>query len=80
MKIGVRVMPRNEVLDSQGRAVEKILRDNGHTVETARVGKYVILDFKGSSKEDAQKKAKNIADLVLHNSLIETYQIEVIDG
>ena len=45
MKIGVKVMPRKEILDTQGRAVEGILKQHGQKLEHCTVGKYIILDI-----------------------------------
>lgn len=79
MLIGVRVMPRQEVLDSQGRAVEDTLRSHGKAVQGVRVGKYVKLDLPGSNRDQAMAKAKEIAEFVLCNPLIETFELEVIE-
>ena len=76
MKIGVKVMPRLEVLDTQGRAVENTLRQNGQTLNACRVGRYVVLDLPGDDEKVSMASAKQMADFVLHNPLIETYELE----
>lgn len=76
MKIGVKVMPRKEVLDTQGRAVESTLRQHGQRVNACQVGKYVILDIPESDSEKALAHAREMAELVLHNPLIETFELE----
>lgn len=78
MKIGVKIMPRLEVLDTQGRAVEKTLEQHGRKVNTARVGKYVELEINEANAEKAIKKAREIAEFVLFNPLIETFEVEVV--
>lgn len=78
MKIGVKILPRNEVLDTQGRAVENTLRHHGREVAQCRVGRYVQLDLPEGDKDRALARAKDIAEFVLHNPLIETYQLEVL--
>ena len=80
MKIGVRIMPRNEVLDTQGRAVETTLRHNNQDVVSCRVGRYVELEVEAGDKDAGLRQAKEIAEFVLHNPLIENYSLEVIDG
>jgi phosphoribosylformylglycinamidine synthase subunit PurS len=80
MKIGVRIMPRNEVLDTQGRAVEKTLQSHNFQLNSCRVGRFVELDLPVTNKEMAMKEAKEIAEFVLHNPLIENYELEWIDG
>ena len=78
MQVGVRVLLKSEVLDSQGRAVEGTLREQGFAVNQVRVGRYVVLDIPQSSKEEALKVATEMAKKVLNNPLIETFQLEVL--
>lgn len=78
MKIGVRILPKPEVLDSQGRAVEKTLRNHKYSVDGVKVGKFVVLDVQESDSKVALEKAKDIANFVLHNPLIETFELEVL--
>lgn len=75
-KMGVRIMPRAEVLDTQGRAVEMTLKSKGFTVDDCKVGRYVVLKIDAKSKPDAETQAKKISETLLCNMLIETYQIE----
>lgn len=74
MKIGVKVMPRKEVLDTQGRAVQETLKTHSFPIEAVRVGKYVELDLPGTESE-ALAKANEIAKFVLCNPLIETFEV-----
>ncbi len=76
IKIGVKVMPRKEVLDTQGRAVENTLRQSGQNVSACRVGRYVLLEFPDGDQAAALAKAKEIAETVLHNPLIESYELD----
>jgi phosphoribosylformylglycinamidine synthase len=78
MKIGVKILPKNEVLDTQGRAVEGTLKSHNKPVNQARVGKYVQLDISESDQEKALAKAKEITEFVLYNPLIENYELEVL--
>ncbi len=82
MKIGVRIMPKNEVLDSQGRAVERTLKQNkkafAEKLKGCRVGKYVLLEVDEADKSKAIARATEIAEFVLYNPLTETYEIEVL--
>lgn len=79
MKIGVRILPRREVLDTQGRAVEKTLKDNGHQLSQCRVGKYIQLDIPTDNVEKAMQEARQMAEFVLYNPLIENFELEVIE-
>lgn len=78
MKIGVKILPKNEVLDTQGRAVEGTLKSHNKAVNQARVGKYVQLDISESDQAKALAKAKEITEFVLYNPLIENYELEVL--
>ena len=78
MKIGVKILPKNEVLDSQGRAVESTLKSHGRSVEQCRVGKYVQLDVAESDEKKALDKVREIAEFILYNPLIETFELEVV--
>ena len=77
MKVGIKILPRNEILDTQGRAVEKVLRNHiSDETLSCRVGKYIEMNVSASNKEEAKKKIKEMADYVIYNPLIETYEIE----
>lgn len=78
MRIGVKVMPRKEILDTQGRAVEHILRENGQNLKACTVGRYIVLDLPDSSKEAALAQAKKMAETVLYNPLLETFELEAL--
>lgn len=78
MKIGVKILPKNEVLDTQGRAVESTLKAHNRAIEQARVGKYVQLEIPEADEGKALAKAKEITEFVLYNPLIETFELEVV--
>ncbi len=77
MKVGVKILPKKEVLDTQGRAVEKMLNQNGKPVNKCRVGKYIELDLPAKDAADAERRVKEMAEFVLYNPLIETYELEL---
>ncbi|RME14677.1 MAG: phosphoribosylformylglycinamidine synthase, purS protein [Bdellovibrio sp.] len=77
MKVGVRVMPKKDVLDSQGRAVEKTLKHHGKQLLGCRVGKFIELEIDAKDKEEALRKAQEITEFVLYNPLIESYELEL---
>lgn len=78
MKVGVKVMPRKEVLDTQGRAVENTLKNHQFPIEAVRVGKFIELDL-GGTEAEALARANEIAKFVLCNPLIETFEVKKID-
>ena len=77
-RYGVRVMPRDVILDTQGRAVEQSLQMKKISVVQARVGKFIELVIEGSEAE-ALKQAENIAKNLLCNPLIEKFEIQKME-
>jgi phosphoribosylformylglycinamidine synthase len=76
MKIGIKIMPREVLLDSQGRVLEQTLKNHALTVIGCRVGRFVELEINETDLAKAHAKAKEIAEFVLYNPLIETYEIQ----
>jgi phosphoribosylformylglycinamidine synthase PurS subunit len=79
VKIGVKVMLKPEVLDIQGRAVAENLERQGRHLEDCRIGKFIELNVASNNKEEALRQAKEMAEYVLHNPLIENFTLEVIE-
>ena len=79
MKIGVKIMPRDVILDSQGRAVEASLKSNGFSELTdCRIGKFVELTLKTDEIETAKSQVeKMLKEGGLYNPLIEKYEIQL---
>jgi phosphoribosylformylglycinamidine (FGAM) synthase PurS component len=77
-KVAVKILPKAAVLDSQGLAVEKTLKHHDYNVAECRVGRYVVLSFPGTTPQAAVEQAQRIAEFVLHNPLIESFEIEVL--
>ena len=76
MKLGIKILPRPEVLDSQGRTVLNSLKDSGFKLNECKVGKYIVLEVPHDNLDAAKKEIQKMADYVLYNPLIETYEIE----
>lgn len=77
---GVTVMPRKEVLDTQGRAVEETLRREGEPVVSCRVGRFVELKVNASSQKEADQLAIKVSESLLANALIETFELKPMSG
>ncbi len=80
MKLGVKIMPREVILDTQGRAVEASLKSNGFQgIVDCRVGKFVELTFNFSDAEKARTEVeKMLKDGGLYNPLIERFEIQSV--
>lgn len=78
LKFSVQVLPKPEVLDSQGRAVETLLKKEGFNLSSCRVGKYIELEMEGSNETEALADLKKMSEYVLYNPLIEKIEIKKI--
>jgi phosphoribosylformylglycinamidine (FGAM) synthase PurS component len=78
IRVAVKILPKAAVLDSQGRAVEKTLKHHDFAVAECRVGRYVVLSFPNTTATAAAEQATRIAEFVLHNPLIESFEVEVL--
>lgn len=76
--IEVKVLPRPEILDVQGRAIMQTLEQNKQSVQDCRYGKCIHLSVDAESEEKAKEKIKKIAEFILYNPLTETYELSVI--
>jgi phosphoribosylformylglycinamidine (FGAM) synthase PurS component len=74
-RIGVKIMPREVILDTQGRAIEQTLKLNAMPEAQCRVGRFVELEF-DVPLETARPQAEEIARKVLCNPLIETFELK----
>lgn len=78
MKVAVKILPREVLLDSQGRAVEMNLKNHHFQLTACRIGKYIVLDLPYSTKEESLAEAKKMTEFLLINPLIESYELEVL--
>lgn len=79
-RVAIDVMLKPEILDPQGRAVERALPGLGYEgVADVRVGKHLELDIPADGDELAAQVDKLCADF-LTNPVIETYTWRVLEG
>jgi phosphoribosylformylglycinamidine synthase len=76
----VLVRPKGGILDSQGEAVERSLRQLGFEVADARVGRVIDLEVDASSLPEARAQVERMCERLLANPLIESYEIELENG
>jgi phosphoribosylformylglycinamidine synthase subunit PurS len=77
LKATVLVRPKGGILDPQGEAVERSLRQLGFEVGEARVGRVIDLEVDASSADEARTQLERMCEGLLANPLIESYEIEV---
>ena len=75
-RVAVDVMLKREILDPQGQAVERALPELGFEgVSGVRIGKHVELDVVGV---DAEAAARQVAEALLANPVIEEFSVRVL--
>jgi phosphoribosylformylglycinamidine synthase subunit PurS len=79
-RFAVNVLPKDGILDPQGRAVEGSLVHLGvEGVSSVRVGRRVELTVEAKTESDARSTVERLAQELFSNPLIESYAIEWID-
>ena len=76
--VGVKILPKKEVLDVQGRAIAETLKRRKYLIEECQYGKFIKLKINTANKEEALNKAREMAESVLCNSLVESYDLEIL--
>ncbi|MBC7465362.1 MAG: phosphoribosylformylglycinamidine synthase subunit PurS [Bdellovibrio sp.] len=76
MTVGIKIMPRDVILDSQGRAIEESMKNNGFKFEGLRAGKFLEVSFSNENKEDVKTEIEKMLKIGgLYNPLIEKFEI-----
>jgi phosphoribosylformylglycinamidine synthase len=77
-RVAVDVLLKHEILDPQGRAVERALPGLGHDgVSDVRVGRHIELDVEAEGDELA-RRVDEMCEGFLTNPIIETFVWRVI--
>jgi phosphoribosylformylglycinamidine synthase subunit PurS len=77
MRATVLVRPKAGILDPQGEAVERSLRQLGFAVREARVGRVIDVEVEADGREEARRQIKAMCERLLANPLIERFEIEI---
>jgi len=81
VKTRVFVSLKPSVFDPQGTTIADALHSLGYeAVRDVRQGKYFELDVAAESREQASALAREVAETLLANPVIESYRIEIDDG
>ncbi len=75
MKFFVQVMPREVLLDSEGRAVQELLQEKKFPVTSVRVGKWIEVQVDQDNEATAKKMVEDLAQKIFSNPLIETFKV-----
>ena len=79
MKAIVNISLKAGVLDSQGKAVHHALDAlKFEGVEDVRVGKQIVMQLSAADETSARKEVTEMCESLLANTVIEDYDIEII--
>ena len=72
------IMPLNEILDPQGKAVKLGLGNLGiNQVEDVRIGKHIRLNVEASTEDEAKEIVETACKKLLANVIMESYQFSI---
>lgn len=79
MKARICVVLKQEVLDPQGRAIQKACQSLGYPqVRDVRQGKIFEISWEGQDRKGAEAALQEIGEKLLANPVIEDFRIESI--
>jgi phosphoribosylformylglycinamidine synthase len=80
MRVRVLIRPKEGILDPQGQAVERALPALGYEgVSNVHIGRLVELDVPDGDA-DVTQRVEEMCERLLANPLIESYEVETLDG
>jgi len=78
VKAKIHITLKSGILDPQGKAIEHALETLGFkSASNVRMGKYVELDLKETTKDRADAEVKAMCEKLLANTIIEEYRYEL---
>ena len=78
-RVVVDVMPKPEILDPQGKAVQGALPRLGFTgVSEVRQGKRFEIELEGEATDERLAEVRAMAETLLSNPVIEDYSVRVV--
>lgn len=80
MKARVLITLKSGVLDPQGKAIRNALGALGFDgVQRVRQGKVIEVELDGGTEDEARRKVEDMCGKLLANTVIENYDIEILD-
>jgi phosphoribosylformylglycinamidine synthase len=75
-RVSVHIVPRQGILDPQGKAVADALHTLGFSgVAEARVGRHLVLDVNASTQQAAEESVRAMCERLLANPVTEDFEI-----
>jgi phosphoribosylformylglycinamidine synthase subunit PurS len=80
-RANVDVMPHDNLLDPQGKAVTSSMNNLGlPEITGVRIGKHITLEVTATDKKAAEAKVDEACKKLLANLIMEKYSFEVTEG
>ena len=75
-RVSVHIVPRQGILDPQGKAVADALHTLGFSgVAEARVGRHLVLDVNAATQQAAEESVRAMCERLLANPVTEDFEI-----
>lgn len=72
------VMPHKEILDPQGKAVSKSMKNLGLSeISNIRIGKHITLEIEAADEAEAREKVDAACRKLLANLIMESYDFSI---
>ena len=76
--VRIQVLPKQDILDPQGQAVEKALISMSYKdIKDVKIGKEIVFKIKAESIEKAKSEVNQMCERLLANPVIEDYRVEI---
>lgn len=78
-RVSVHIVPRQGILDPQGKAVADALHTLGFaSVADARVGRHLVLDVNAATANAAETSVREMCERLLANPVTEDFEIAAV--
>jgi phosphoribosylformylglycinamidine synthase PurS subunit len=77
LKAKVTVTLKDSIVDPQGNATEKVLKNMGYPLESVRIGKHMEVILAEEDRVKAEKIMHEICQKLLANPVMEDYSFEL---
>ncbi len=74
----INVMPLKALLDPQGKAVAKSLKNlEISQIKDVRIGKHITMHLKAENEQEAKEKVETVCKKLLANPVMEYYEFSI---
>jgi phosphoribosylformylglycinamidine synthase len=77
----INVMPLKALLDPQGKAITKSMKNLGlPEITNVRMGKHISLEVEAKNREEAHQKVETACKKLLANPIMEYFEFELFEN